>query len=746
MFGYQQNGNYSWQPPTIDELVAANGSNHASPARAGAWANQSTKGYSTAGDGGGVFDEATDDELTATSLASFALTQMGAILSEYSPENIFSSLACRFVGKMPAYFAARTDVTPVFDAAANGHAPQSPLQLTAPTDRLAMRTPPPRSDPWCVPQALYQQLDRLSEHAYSARWASFVGNQLRALTERTQLEGDDVQAILGDLSSATQDALIMAENTGDDRLRVELLRAHWALARRLDCWTALHEERTAFRAQGRVAARGDLNPYFNGGPSQTTDPDELTALTKSIELYEETRDPQLAQGIVAKQRTLAGSPASFDRAIADAVEQHYRNANVRVAITAEMVNRMMAKPRTESRPVRDKIAGAFVSGQSEIYANTKVDLAPAQNEWQMKVNTSGMIQSNTMASSGPAQLRSRGQIDFSGTKNVVVRPDGVHLQPSDVEATSRNRLVGVTTDYDWVPIFGGFARDRATQQYRAKQSWVRSATESRASDEASETLDRETHDALERIRKNIYERFTSRFDEYGIKLSTVEMRSTPERLVARVRLAGDDQLGSHTPRPRALSDSLASVQVHESALNNLAVTLGLDGQQLTAEELQQKLRERFPNMAKRDPIEVQRDTVFHFAPKNAVQFRIADGKLELRLAFDAVELDGTEMSDIIVHAMYTPTVNGLNADLSRDGPLGIEGQFGAGERARLHNIFQSVLPPERVLPMVRLNDDKPRHLEGLMITQLVMEDGWLGLAFGPEAENRTAERSRSLVR
>ena len=58
------------------------------------------------------------------------------------------------------------------------------------------------------------------------------------------------------------------------------------------------------------------------------------------------------------------------------------------------------------------------------------------------------------------------------------------------------------------------------------------------------------------------------------------MKSTPERVVARVRVAGDDQLGSHTPRPRALSDSLASVQVHETAMTNLAVTLGLDGKRL----------------------------------------------------------------------------------------------------------------------------------------------------------------------
>ena len=101
------------------------------------------------------------------------------------------------------------------------------------------------------------------------------------------------------------------------------------------------------------------------------------------------------------------------------------------------------------------------------------------------------------------------------------------------------------------------------------------------------------------------------------------------------------------------------------------------------------------------------------------------------------------MPDVIVHAAYIPTVDGLTADLTRDGALGIEGRFSSGERARLHNIFKTVLPPERHLPLVRLNDPNDKTFQGLMITQLVLEDGWVGSAIGPESTNRVAERERS---
>jgi hypothetical protein len=186
------------------------------------------------------------------------------------------------------------------------------------------------------------------------------------------------------------------------------------------------------------------------------------------------------------------------------------------------------------------------------------------------------------------------------------------------------------------------------------------------------------------------------------------------------------------------------MQVHETALTNLAVTLGLDGQRFTAPELQQKLRETFPQLSTREPVEARRDTVFQFAPEDCVQFHFNDGRLEITIAFDRIELEGDAMDDVVVHAFYVPAIDGLNAELVRDGSLGIEGRFRSSERARLHNVFNRVLPPERRLTILRMKDPNDPRLAGLMITQLVLEDGWVGLAVGPSADARVAERTRSL--
>src|SRR5262249_22476959 len=148
---------------------------------------------------------------------------------------------------------------------------RSTVRIVGPNDRLAM-LPEPRgfngSHVWCVPQTLFELLDRLAAQPDSAQWASRVRNQLYALTGRERLEGDDVLAILADLSSAAEEATRMADETANDRLRVELLRTHWALARRLDCWGVMHEKRVAERFKGRVASRGSLGPYLSGSAAE----------------------------------------------------------------------------------------------------------------------------------------------------------------------------------------------------------------------------------------------------------------------------------------------------------------------------------------------------------------------------------------------------------------------------------------------------------------------------------------------
>jgi hypothetical protein len=756
-----------WAAPTIEELIAARTGLHRF--------EEQSFGWLVIGPLATPLDRERTDTHVATPatpgpLRTATLERVGRLLVDYSPVEALPRLSAKIADLYRLWSSHRIEVSQAQSPAARTltSEPVSPtpstLRLLSPEERVAMApqvkiTPtdqepipasphdeppaPLNSEAWCVPHVLLEQLQRLARHPAAALWAQQTIAQLQALTGRDRLDGDDVRPILEALSDSAQEAVRMADATGDDRLRVELLRAHWGLARRLDCWTAIHDIRLAERSRERVALHGPLGSFFNSPPNHVSDRTHEATLTVDLEVYERSRDPQLGRHVVRQQRALESSPESLDRSLADSVERHYRNANVRIALTAELLNRLVAQEHSEVRALRDRIAGAPVRGRSHTQSGSRVKLDPVEGRWQLTVEASGMVNSNTLVDGGSARLHSQSATDFAARKSVLVDPAGVRVERTVVNANSHNRLVDVTTDFDWVPLLGSFARDRAVAQYRARRERAKAEIEFKVSNEAVAQVDRETLEAVQRVERQVRERLTDRLAEAGVDVTPIEMATMPERVVGRFRVAGDHQLGSHTPRPRALSDSLASVQVHETALTNAAVSLSLDGRRYSGPELQQLFREKFPRLAV-DGAAVRRDVVFHFANEDAIECHVSNGRLELTLTLANIEQEGRNMRDIIVHAYYVPVVNGLEAELVRDGSLGIEGRLSSADRARLHNVFNSVLPPERRLPILRLdNPDDPR-LEGLMITQLVLEDGWLGLAIGPAYQERVAERSRSL--
>jgi hypothetical protein len=74
------------------------------------------------------------------------------------------------------------------------------------------------------------------------------------------------------------------------------------------------------------------------------------------------------------------------------------------------------------------------------------------------------------------------------------------------------------------------------------------------------------------------------------------------------------------------------------------------------------------------------------------------------------------------------------------GPY-LEGKMSNGQRMRLQTIFGKVFPNDGYVAVGGEYASDAR-LRGLMITQMVIDDGWLSVAIGPEAADRTAQSDR----
>lgn len=613
-----------------------------------------------------------------------------------------------------------------------------------------------------IPTALGEQLDRVATSNRLAPWAWAVAYRLRTLAEAP---ADDVAAhrSLAALQSAHDEALADAETLGRPADATELRRAAYALSRRVVTWRAeqshvLHlvnnpptsADRLA-AARWAMSAKGlGLAPGLALVDPQPAAPAPVLRVARRIEEYEQQPTNRLARLLAEDAERLAAIDGAEERAVATAIQHNYRNANLRVAIATGLIERLLPQPEPIVAPIRDRIAGSRVSGQSTTKTKLALRLQPDPSAWRLGLDARGVVTSRTYSRGGPAVLRARGATTFVAKKLIVLDHTGLRAAPAVAEAQSvSQRLVGLATEYDRVPLLGGYVRSTAKSEYGRLRARAQAETRVKVERRVSDTLDQRVEPELARFQRRFAAGVTQRAKALGLEIQPVEIRTTDQRLIGRVRIANNQQLGAHTPRMRAPRDSWLSVQLHESTLNNALDGLDLAGETLTNAALRERLTTRL-QLPTRESSNGEVATL-RFAREEPIRFRLEDGRARLTLAIDEIRVRGRRHRNFKVHAYYRPEVIGLTATLVQDGTPDIEGRLRTGSRLHLHGVMGKVLGDNARIPLIRLTDQTPARLtnamEGLVTNQLVIEDGWLGLAIGPERPaNRVAVRVGTYVR
>ncbi|MEQ8849407.1 hypothetical protein [Botrimarina sp.] len=609
---------------------------------------------------------------------------------------------------------------------------------------------------------LAEQLGRVADDRAVAPWAWAVAYHLRTLAAAGVSEGAADRA-LSRLDDAIDEALTGADRRRDERVAAEWRRAAYAVRRRVDAWRAEQMQAVVAMRLGPTpglaesqrrleSARWAMSKEGLGlAPGVVlAEPWAPLRVAQRLEQYEQRPTSGLASSLAAEKARLAASTSEHDREVAAAIEQNYRNANLRIAVAAELLERLLPEPAPVQAPVRDRIAGANVRGQSVTQTDIDLRLTPDPFAWRIGLEARGVVESHTQARGGPALLGSRTEVVFTAKKLIVVTPQGIRSAPAVADArTTGSRLVSVATDYDRIPLVGDYARSAARREYAERRPRAAVQTRMKVEQQARETLDNRVRTQLTELRSRYDEQLALRTSALGIRIEPIEMRTTPQRLVGRLRLANHTQLAAHTPRLRAPSDSLLSVQLHESTLNNTLAGLDLAGESLTPEELRERIEQRLgaaPREGSHEP-----GVVLRFAADDPVRVSLAEGRAHLVLSLDEINIRGHRHHDFRVHTYFRPEVDGLTAELVQEGTPQIEGRLRTSSRLHLHGVFGKVLGEGRRVPLVRVTHRTPEPLAaaltGLATNQLVIEDGWLGLAIGPpRAAGRVAVQVGGYVR
>jgi len=440
----------------------------------------------------------------------------------------------------------------------------------------------------------------------------------------------------------------------------------------------------------------------------------------------------------------ASSPDA--EAVAHTLNTHYRNANIRIAVSSDLIERMVPVVDSRVQPVRQRILGSDVRGQSFVDSKVAVRLSPSPTSWRLQLATSGNVHSKTSSRNGPVSIRNHSAAEFASVTPLEITRLDAQVGITGVDVQSQTRVRGIDTDFDAIPLVSTLVREIAKSRYQQLAPIAKQIQNGQIRNSVGTEVDKRVNEQIEAASAKFVQHLVGPLGSLGLRPMVVDMQTTEDRLTARYRIGGDWQLAAFTPRPRAPSDSLLSVQVHQSVLNNTLETALPAGQPVSIKTLVDELRSRFavPDpvaLADEDDVELSADTIIHFAATRPITVEIEDDSVWITLRIMRLYSPGSvDLRRFVVRAVYKCEVDGMAASLVRDGHLRISGP-GMSMRDRLpaRAIFNKVFSTQRPLPLVPSTLGQHPAVSGLAISQLELRDGWIGLAIGPATADRVAK-------
>ncbi len=494
---------------------------------------------------------------------------------------------------------------------------------------------------------------------------------------------------------------------------------------RLDANHLTADQRQAVATGPIASLGGSLQAWVAGSVAA---PEFLLAL----EQYEHSGLPSDAASLARLCNRLEWSDNEDQQQLATATGRFYRNANVRIAVTERLMDLLLPQQQVEWQPVRDTIIGVPVRGNSTVHSNLNVDLIPDDQQLRLMLQISGLISANTRAGNTWGTVFNNSNSHYSVQQPLSVGRDGVELGAASASVNSQVRLRGVETKLDGVPLLGSVAQSvvRRGQEKRAPDARRESEAKirQRAAEQAAEEANKRLYEFEERFEKEVLKPLTA----LGLDPEIIEMKTSDERFTFRARIAGENQLGSHTPRPRAPSDSLASVQLHQTAINNLIERLDLNGRDMSLAELHAHILLKLGRDPKPAPESMPEDVQIRFAARDAVHIGCQDNQVRVTLAIKELSKRPRRWNNFAVHVNYQPAEDVSEGRLVREGTIQLAGRrLNLGSQIALRGVFSKIFSDDGLQFVPEKIKNDPRF-ENVEVTQLTITDGWIAAALGPK--------------
>lgn len=625
---------------------------------------------------------------------------------------------------------------------------------------------------------LQAKLNTMNKALADKRYAS-IHDDIEGLYLQLSQEVDFATAILDTLTTDKEAALKArtasaekALNSALAKLRGEMNRVNggdawlkWAKSSELSSFSATDEAQVEVASQvlAKLQKResySDEVKKFVSKPAFLALEDALSSLTNELKAAKEVDESVLREEFIGLMDALADYQDEPSRdhvvalnaqlsaiqstapdgglAISAAFRKHYRNYNLRVAVTEGLMNRIVGDVRRETSGVNEFAMGARIVGNQTADLKLKVDVQPSKDRARFDIKLDGVVSTNTNAYVTQATIRTVGRHGVSATKPVTFDGTRFFTEPARVSVNANNQPVAARTRYSG-GLFGRMADNIAMQEAYDQRGQANAYTRRSITQELSTELNSEVDSRFSNASMELQNKLYGPLREYGLYPDAMALSSTSNEILLRTQLANDDEVAGGLTSPAATPPQNGFIaQVHESLLTNSMnrLELGTEGKmEMTEGQLREILEERLSKILDREVSlgeengEGNEDgNTFVFDQENPIRFTIADGEIVISLRA-GLKRESDDIPTQIITVPLVPTMKDGKVLINRGnvGVKPVKRPSSVAEQVARANVMrqkiQSALP-EKELDASFVLEHEDRKID-MTVDSISAKDGWL---------------------
>ena len=220
---------------------------------------------------------------------------------------------------------------------------------------------------------------------------------------------------------------------------------------------------------------------------------------------------------------------------------------MRVALSKELMNRMLPEQQVRSEAKRESVAGKRVHGRSRTSTDVGIALLPSDDTWRIALQAEGKVYSRTRSETWPVRVHNAARYEYDADKVITIDGEGLRVAKAKSTARGRNEFLGADSQFDRVPILGAMFRDVGKQQNQKSRPQAMSQVKAKVAYKARTRMDQEADPKLSQLEQRFRDNVLVPFGNLALAAEPVDMHTTSKRAVMELRLANLDQLAAHTP-------------------------------------------------------------------------------------------------------------------------------------------------------------------------------------------------------